>query len=304
MTTDRTDDGALSPELEAIAAAAPDRLHAQTGQDLSAIDQAARRVAEAASAAIAAGARLSAIADAERDGELRARHELSGDVLRHVTRAAKRKRDTDTRIRAGHRPRRPARTLPPRDRRRRPGLARHRPRDPHPRHHHHRQRAFRRAAVRRTANRASSPHSRRPSPASRRHVGARPGVRRPERAAQLLRTQFPALRQPLGQVIPIRPGAGEVDDAARARRPPSGRRRSAPPPRGRRGRSPAPPTHDDPRTAAPLPAPQASSPGTAIAGSPRERAVIMSGGPSTSTTHVDDSVRGWGISSTPPAPPG
>ena len=74
MTTDRTDDGALSPELEAIAAA-------------------------------------------ERDGELRARQELSGDVLRHVTRAAKRKRDTDTRIRARHRPRRPARTLPSRDRR-------------------------------------------------------------------------------------------------------------------------------------------------------------------------------------------
>ena len=155
MTTDRTDDAALSPELEAIAAAARDRLHAQTGQDLSAIDQAARRVAEAASAAIAAGGRLSAIADAERDGELRARQELSGDVLRHVTRAAKRKRDTDTRIRAGHRPHRPTRTLPPRDRRRRPGLARHRPRDPHPRQHHHRQRAASRGGtVRRRAGRA------------------------------------------------------------------------------------------------------------------------------------------------------
>ena len=55
MTTDRTADSALSPELEAIAAAAHDRLHAQAGQDLSAIDQAARRVAEAASAAIATG---------------------------------------------------------------------------------------------------------------------------------------------------------------------------------------------------------------------------------------------------------
>ena len=40
----------------------------------------------------------------------------------------------------------------------------------------------------------------------------------------------------------------------------------------------------------------ASSPGTATAGSPRERALIMSGGPSTSTTHLDDSVHGWGIS--------
>ena len=93
MTTDQTPDGALSPELQAIADAAHDRLHAQTGQDLSAIDQTARRVAEAA---IATGARLSAIADAEREGELRARQELSADVLRHVTRAAKRKREADT----------------------------------------------------------------------------------------------------------------------------------------------------------------------------------------------------------------
>ena len=62
MTTDRTDDGALWPELEAIAAAARDRLHAQTGQDLSAIEQAARHVAEAAGAAIAAGASRAVIA--------------------------------------------------------------------------------------------------------------------------------------------------------------------------------------------------------------------------------------------------
>lgn len=53
-------------------------------------------MAEAASAAIAAGARLSAIADAEREGEQRARRELSGDVLGQVTRAAKRQRDADS----------------------------------------------------------------------------------------------------------------------------------------------------------------------------------------------------------------
>lgn len=93
MTPDRTAAGALSPELETIAAAAHDRLHAQAGADLSAVDQAARRVADAASAA---GARLGAIADAEREGELRARQELSGDVLRQVTRAAKRKREADS----------------------------------------------------------------------------------------------------------------------------------------------------------------------------------------------------------------
>jgi DNA-binding NarL/FixJ family response regulator len=95
MATDQSATGALSPELEAIAATAHDRLHAQAGEDLSAIEQAGRRVAEAASAAIAAGARLSAIADAEREGELRARRALSGDVLRQVTRAARRKREAD-----------------------------------------------------------------------------------------------------------------------------------------------------------------------------------------------------------------
>jgi DNA-binding NarL/FixJ family response regulator len=95
MTTDHTADRALSPELQAIAAAAHDRLKAQAGEDLSAVEGAARRVAEAASAAIAAGARLGAIADAEHEGELRARQQLSGDLLTQVTRAAKRKRDAD-----------------------------------------------------------------------------------------------------------------------------------------------------------------------------------------------------------------
>ena len=96
MTTDHTADGALSPELEAIAVAAQDRLKAETGEDPSAVEAAGRRVAEAASAAIASGARLGALADAEQAGERRARQELSGDVLRQVTRAAKRKRDADS----------------------------------------------------------------------------------------------------------------------------------------------------------------------------------------------------------------
>ena len=43
----------------------------------------------------AASAALAAIADAEREGELRARRELSGDVLRQLARAAKRKREAD-----------------------------------------------------------------------------------------------------------------------------------------------------------------------------------------------------------------
>jgi DNA-binding NarL/FixJ family response regulator len=93
MTTAHALDDALSPELEAIAAAAHDRLQAHAGQDLSAQEATQRRVAEAASAA---GAALSVIADAERTGQLRARRALSTDVLRHVTRAAKRKREADS----------------------------------------------------------------------------------------------------------------------------------------------------------------------------------------------------------------
>ena len=53
-------------------------------------------MAEAASAAIAAGEALSVLADAERTGVLRARRALSTDVLRHVARAAKRTREADS----------------------------------------------------------------------------------------------------------------------------------------------------------------------------------------------------------------
>src|SRR5450755_729583 len=81
------------PNWRPSPSAAHDRLQAPAGQDLSAQEAAQRRVAEAASAAIVAGAALGAIADAERSGELRARRALSMDVLRHVTRAAKRKRE-------------------------------------------------------------------------------------------------------------------------------------------------------------------------------------------------------------------
>jgi hypothetical protein len=99
MTTTHAPDDALSPELEAIAAAGHDRLQAQAGQDLSEQETAQRRVAEAASAAIVAGAALSAIADAERSGELRARRALCcGTSPRGEVQARGRQR-----IRAGHR---------------------------------------------------------------------------------------------------------------------------------------------------------------------------------------------------------
>ena len=96
MTSSQAGDDVLSPELEAIAAAAHDRLRADAGEDPGAAREAQRRVAEAASAAIAAGAALSAIAEAERTGELRARTALGAEVLRQVARAAKRKREADS----------------------------------------------------------------------------------------------------------------------------------------------------------------------------------------------------------------
>ena len=135
MTTDHTGDGALPPELEAIAAAAHDRLHAQAGAGSIRSEEAARRVAEAAERRDRRrrGARARSPTPSATASSAPARR-LSADVLRQVARAAKRKQDADTEYEQAITPRQPARTLPPRDRRRRAGLARNRPRDPHPRH--------------------------------------------------------------------------------------------------------------------------------------------------------------------------
>ena len=92
----RKTDQPLPPELNAIAAAAADRLRAQCGDDPPPVDQHGQRVADAASAAIHAGAALGAIAEAERVGEERARQELRTELLRRVERAAKRKREADS----------------------------------------------------------------------------------------------------------------------------------------------------------------------------------------------------------------
>jgi DNA-binding NarL/FixJ family response regulator len=85
----------LAPELEPIATAAADRLRAQADGNPDESDELQRRVGEAASAAITAGVSLTAIADAERAGQQRAREELGDDVLRRVTRAARRKRQAE-----------------------------------------------------------------------------------------------------------------------------------------------------------------------------------------------------------------
>jgi hypothetical protein len=95
MSTHTSTEGDLAPELEAIAVAAADRLHGEvtaTDHDQQHLHHA---VAQTASAAIAAGLPLAAIADAERTGQQRARDELRPDVLRQIARAARRKRETE-----------------------------------------------------------------------------------------------------------------------------------------------------------------------------------------------------------------
>ncbi len=95
MTAHTSTDDVLAAELEAIAAAAANRLRGEatgTGQDDPELQ---RALAKAASDAITAGLPLGAIADAERTGQQRAREELRPDVLRQITRAARRKRETE-----------------------------------------------------------------------------------------------------------------------------------------------------------------------------------------------------------------
>ncbi len=85
----------LSGELEAVATAAAERLRALIVGDLERDADLQRKVGEAASHAIAAGLSLASIADAERIGQVRAREELGGEVLRRVERAARRKREAE-----------------------------------------------------------------------------------------------------------------------------------------------------------------------------------------------------------------
>lgn len=90
----------LSPELELIATAAPDRLRADTGGDRATGAEARRRLVDAASQALAGGVPLGKVAAAERVGRDRMRQEPADELLRRVDRAA-----TQTRSRPRARPR-------------------------------------------------------------------------------------------------------------------------------------------------------------------------------------------------------
>src|SRR5450755_1679676 len=81
----------LSPELEAIATAAAQRLRAQIDENEPEAAEAQQAVIAAASGAITAGVSLGEIAAAEQAGQDRAREELGKDLLRTVERAARRR---------------------------------------------------------------------------------------------------------------------------------------------------------------------------------------------------------------------
>ncbi|MGO9750202.1 MAG: hypothetical protein ACLP22_01525, partial [Solirubrobacteraceae bacterium] len=84
----------LEPELDALAHAAQQLLRATV--DEHDITETQHAVINAASAAIAAGITLSAIAAAEQIGQDRAKAELGNELLRRVERTARRARETAT----------------------------------------------------------------------------------------------------------------------------------------------------------------------------------------------------------------
>ena len=95
MALQSKSDVELPEELEAVATSAAERLRAMSGGDLERDADLQRRVGEAASRAIAAGASLVSIADAERIGQERVRSEMGPELLRRVERAARRRSEAE-----------------------------------------------------------------------------------------------------------------------------------------------------------------------------------------------------------------
>ena len=91
MSARQTPEPILSPELEAIATAAAEVIRSQAAEGHDDIEELQKRVRQAAGSAIAGGADLDAVAQAQRIGQARARGELGGDLLRRVERVAKRR---------------------------------------------------------------------------------------------------------------------------------------------------------------------------------------------------------------------
>jgi hypothetical protein len=87
--------GVLNGELEAVAAAAAERLRAETEENGAQADEAQQAVIAAAGRAMAARVGLGQIAAAEQAGQARVREELGKELLRVIERCARRRREID-----------------------------------------------------------------------------------------------------------------------------------------------------------------------------------------------------------------
>ncbi len=85
----------LAPELEAVATAAEQQLCTMATEEPTNADHLGQALADAATAAIALGHPIAAVADAEQRGQHRARAALSRELLTRVQRAARRRREAE-----------------------------------------------------------------------------------------------------------------------------------------------------------------------------------------------------------------
>jgi hypothetical protein len=85
----------LAPELDAVTAAAEQQLRALAGENPLDAGPLAQALADAATAAIAAGRPIAIVAQAEQRGQQHARTALSRELLARVERAARRRREAE-----------------------------------------------------------------------------------------------------------------------------------------------------------------------------------------------------------------
>jgi biotin synthase-related radical SAM superfamily protein len=85
----------LAPELEAVATAAERQLRTLASEEPANGDHLGQALADAATAAIASGHPIAAVADTEQRGQQRARAALSRELLTRVERSARRRREAE-----------------------------------------------------------------------------------------------------------------------------------------------------------------------------------------------------------------
>ena len=90
-----TSEPPLAPELDAVAAAAEQQLRTLAGENALDAGPLALALADAATAAIASGHPIAAVAHAEQRGQQQARTALSRELLARVQRAARRRREAE-----------------------------------------------------------------------------------------------------------------------------------------------------------------------------------------------------------------